>query len=188
MFNQNKNNKFIKYYLPLFLIILGIAARFLPHSPNFSPVAAVALFGGVYFSKKMAFVLPVAIMFISDIFIGFYEIGIMVGVYGSFLLCVVLGFWLKQHKKWTTILGNVLLASLIFFFLTNFSVLFFAAWYPKTINGLIECYIMAIPFFKNSLFGNLFYAGAFFGAYELIIEKEKFFKFKKFNLGFIKNK
>jgi len=153
--------------IALLFVVIGAGFRLLPHPPNFTPIAAIALFGGVYLSRRNALLLPILAMVISDIFIGYYSAGLMIFVYGSFLLCVILGFWLKKHKKWQTVLGSSLLAAFIFFFLTNFAVWIFTPWYAKSINGLVQCYLMALPFFRNTLVGNLFYVTVFFGAYEL---------------------
>jgi len=164
----NKKGKILEFSIALLLILIGISLRLVPHPPNFAPIAAIALFGGVYFSKKIAFILPLLSMIISDVFIGFYEPKLMASVYASFLVCVVLGFWLKRNKKWYTVLGSSLLASIIFFVITNFAVWTFTPWYVKTFSGLVQCYIMAIPFFKNTLFGGLFYVTIFFGTYEFV--------------------
>jgi hypothetical protein len=91
----------------------------------------------------------------------------MLSVYGSFIICVLVGFRLKKNKKWHNILAGSILCSLIFFFVTNFAVWAFTPWYEKTISGLIECFMMGLPFFKNTLRGDLFYAGIFFGIYEV---------------------
>jgi general stress protein CsbA len=153
--------------LAIIIVVIGVLLRIIPHMPNFAPVAAVALFSGVYFSKKMAIALPVILMLVSDIFIGFYEPKLMISVYASFILCGLLGFWLKNHKKWRMILGCSICSSFVFFILTNFTVFAFTPWYPKTIFGITKCYLMALPFFRNTLLGDLFYTGVFFGAYEL---------------------
>jgi len=164
----SKNGKILEFSIALLLISIGVSLRLLPHPPNFAPIAAIALFGGVYFSRKIALILPIVAMAISDIFIGDYEPKLMASVYGSFLLCVVLGFWLKKHKKWYTVGGSVLSCSVLFFLITNFAVWDFTPWYAKTISGLIQCYLMALPFFKNTLLGDLFYVTIFFGAYEIV--------------------
>ena len=164
----SKKGKILEFSIALFLILIGVSLRLLPHPPNFAPIAAIALFGGVYFSRKIAFILPITAMIISDIFIGYYEFSLMAFVYGSFLLCVVLGFWLKKHKKWYTVGGSAILSAILFFLITNFAVWAFTPWYTKTIFGLIQCYLMALPFFKNTLLGDLFYVTAFFGTYEMV--------------------
>ena len=159
-----KNFKFI---IALFFVLIGVGLRLVPHAPNFTPIAAVALFSGVYFSKKIALTLPILAMLISDLFIGFYDFKLMVAVYGSFILCAILGFWLKKHKKWNTVAGAAFLSSAFFFVITNFAVWLFSSWYTKSFSGFIQCYIMALPFLKNTLLGDLFYTAVFFGAYEL---------------------
>ena len=161
----NFKNKIIIFAI---LIVLGSAFRLLPHPLNFTPIGAIALFSGFYFKKKYALVIPVLAMLISDSFLGFYNWKLMFAIYGSFLLCVALGFWLKKHKKWYTILGGSLACSVLFFLITNFAVWAFAPWYAKTFFGIIQCYIMAIPFFRNTLLGDLFYVTIFFGAYEIV--------------------
>ncbi|MDO8424768.1 MAG: hypothetical protein Q7S70_02395 [bacterium] len=155
-------------FLALILFSAGISLRFLPHAPNFSPLSAIALFGGTYFSKRKALVLPMTIMIVSDMLLGFYEIKLMAAVYGSLLLSVVLGFWLKNNKKWYWVAGSAALSATLFFLITNFAVWAFTPWYPKTFSGLLQSYLMALPFFKNNLLGNLFFASCFFGAYETI--------------------
>ena len=167
MKNIIKNRKILEVSIAIVFVLIGASLRLIPHAPNFAPIGAIALFGGVYLSRKLALVIPLAAMVISDVFIGYYEVALMAFVYGSFLLCVVLGFWLKRHKKWQTILGSSFLASLTFFFLTNFAVWAFTPWYAKTFSGLIQSYLMALPFFRNTLLGNLFYATVFFGAFEI---------------------
>lgn len=168
MQNITKIGKLLEFVLAVLFLIIGVSFRILPHPPNFSPIIAIALFGGVYFFRRTAVFLPIAVLLISDIFLGFYDIKLMAVVYLSFILCVLLGKLIKKHKNLYTVLGSSLLGSLIFFTLTNFSVWAFYNWYPKTLSGLVECYAMGLPFFKNSLLGDLFFVAIFFGAYELV--------------------
>ncbi len=163
-----KKGKILELIVALLLVLIGVSLRFLPHPPNFAPILAIALFGGVYFSRKIAFVLPILAIAISDIFIGYYGIVLMIAVYGTFLLSVILGFWLKKHKKWYTVLGSTILSAVLFFLVTNFAVWAFTPWYAKTLSGIIQCYLLAIPFFRNTILGNLFYVTVFFGAYEIV--------------------
>ncbi len=178
--------KTLEFLIALLFILIGISLRLVPHAPNFAPIAAMALFGGVYFSKKIALVLPLGAMIISDMFIGYYEPKIMLSVYGSFLLCAVLGIWLKKNKKWYTVGGSAILAAVLFFLITNSAVWAFTPWYAKTFSGLIQSYIMALPFFRNSLLGDLFYTAVFFGAYELVtVLVKKRFKTKEKKFIFV---
>ena len=165
--NISKTGKILEFLVALFLVFLGAILRLLPHPPNFAPISAMALFGGANFSGWLALIFPILALFISDYFIGFYQFSLMASVYFSFLISVFLGTGLKKHKKWYTIFAASLLSSILFFILTNFAVWAFTNWYPKSFSGLIECYTMAIPFFKNTLLGDLFYVTLFFGIYEL---------------------
>lgn len=153
---------------PATFILIGAVARILPHAPNFAPIGAMALFGGAYMSKKQALILPVAAMILSDFIIGFDGFPMRLTVYGSFLVMVLIGFWLKKHSKFRNIVIATLTGSLLFFLTTNFAVWAFGSLYPKTVGGLTECYLLAIPFFQNTILGDFFYSGAFFGGYSFI--------------------
>ncbi len=170
-----------KYIIGLIFLALAIGARLIPHAPNFAPVAALALWAGFYLPKRIGLILPIAAMFLSDIFIGFYDLKLMAIVYASFALITVLGWFLKQYKSVGFILLGSLAGSVFFYLATNFAVWAYSEWYPHTIQGLIFCYTMAIPFFKNTLLGDLFYNAVFFGAYEIAIAliKKKQFAFSR---------
>lgn len=157
-----------KLIQPITFILIGAAARVLPHPANFAPIAAMALFGGVYLGKKQAFIIPFAAMIISDVFIGFDSVPMRIAVYGSFLISVLIGLWLKNHKNAKNIILGTLLSSAIFFSVTNFAVWEFGSMYPKSLAGIFECFTLAIPFFRNTILGDMFYSGAFFGGYEFV--------------------
>ena len=148
------------------LALIGVSSRLLPHAWNFTPLAAIALFAGAYFNRKYALILPLLIVFISDLFLGFYEWPLMLTVYLSYILIGVSGVLLKNRVKVGNVIMMSLFSSLVFFLLTNWAVWQFSPWYTKSFNGLLECYVLALPFFRNSLLGDLFFTGAFFGAYE----------------------
>jgi len=159
--------------IAILLIILGFVSRLLPHPANFAPIGAIALFAGIYLPKRLALVLPLATMFVSDIFIGFYDWRIMLAVYGSFAIVGLIGLFVRKNKKFHRILGGTLLGSIIFFIITNFAVWMFGTMYAYNFSGLMECYTMAIPFFKNSILGDLFYTGIFVGTFELLTRSVK---------------
>lgn len=157
----------------LILILIGISYRIFPHPPNFAPVAAIALFSGFFF-RRYFILIPMAVMLASDIFIGFYDWKLMAVVYGSFALISLFGILMRKNKSVVSLVGYSLLGSVSFFILTNFAVWLFGQWYPHDFKGLAECYMMAIPFFKNTIAGDLFYSSIIFGAYELLAQpKEK---------------
>jgi hypothetical protein len=148
------------------MILTGAAARLIPHPPNFSPIAALALFGGATFaSKRAAFLVPLAAMFLSDLVLGFYAI--TPAVYGSFALITCLGIWMRGKQSVWRLAGASIVAAVLFFAVTNFGIWTLGDWYPKTLAGLAEGYAAAIPFFRNTLWSNLFYSAVLFGGLRL---------------------
>jgi len=148
------------------IIFFAVVLRLLPHPANVAPIAAMALFGGVYLDKKYALILPLTALFVSDIFLGFNQS--MPYVYGSFVLTGLIGMWLRNHKTFTNILLGALTSSILFFLITNFGFWLVFSLYPKTFAGQTEAYMMALPFFRNTLLGDFFYTGLFFGSFELV--------------------
>lgn len=151
---------------PTLVIGLAVAARLLPHPPNFAPIAAMALFGGAYLNKRYALALPLIALFVGDLFLGFYSPIVMISVYGSFLLVGLLGIWLKKRKNPQNVITAAIGSSLLFFLVTNFAV-WAAGSYPRGSEGLLASYTAGLPFLKNTLGGDLFYTVSFFGGYEL---------------------
>jgi hypothetical protein len=138
----------------------------IPHPPNFAPIASMALFGGAHFQDKRAAVLvPLAAMFLSDLFIGLH--GLIPVVYGSFAAISCLGMFLRGRIKPGAVAAAAVGGSTLFFITTNFAVWAMGSMYPKTLAGLLACYSAAIPFFGNTVCGDLFYCGALFGAMAL---------------------
>ena len=164
----NGKSLITKLAQPAGFIFIGAFARLIPHPANFAPISAMALFGGVYLNKKQALTLPILAMILSDFFIGFDSIPMRLSVYGSFLMAVFIGFWVKNHKNPKYIFFASLLSSVLFFIITNFSVWAFTGMYPKNMAGLFETYVYAIPFFRNTILGDLSYSGVFFGGYGLV--------------------
>jgi hypothetical protein len=144
------------------MVLAATVVRLIPHPPNFTPIAALALFGGASFaSKRTAFIVPLAGLFLSDLVLGFYTITPI--VYGSFALITCLGFWLRRNQNLRRFTAATVAGAILFFVLTNFGVWLADALYPKTSTGLVECYIAGIPFFWNTLLSDLFYSVLLFG-------------------------
>src|SRR6266704_4239199 len=153
-------------FIVIALIILAAAAlRVIPHPPNVASITAVALFGGAYLTKRLALIVPLAALLLSDLVLGFYSH--MEVVYGSFLLVVCLGFLLQRKRSALRIAGAALASSVVFFVVTNFGVWAFESLYPKTAAGLLTCYVAAIPFFQNTLVGDALYTAVLFGGFAL---------------------
>ncbi|EMJ57311.1 hypothetical protein LEP1GSC013_1979 [Leptospira interrogans serovar Valbuzzi str. Duyster] len=148
------------------LILIAVASRYLPHPANFTPILAISLFAGAHFaSKKLSLFLPVCALLISDLLIGFHDQ--MIPVYGISLLLVVAGWRLRISSSVSKIALWSLSGSVLFFLVTNFYV-WLAGYYSYDLNGLVQCFIMAVPFFQNSLLGDLFYTTVLFGGFALI--------------------
>ena len=154
--------------LALSLIIIGILFRFVPHTANFTPVAAIALFAGVYLNKKQALIVPLILMVVSDMFLGMHNVVIF--TWGSFALVTLLGFWTKKHKTFLGIVSSAVASSVLFYVITNLGV-WAMGWYPQTAKGLLDCYILGLPFLRVFSVATLVYTVVFFGAYELIAAK-----------------
>jgi hypothetical protein len=162
--------------LAISLIIIGILLRFTPHAPNFTPVAAIALFGGAYLNKRYALIVPLLLMVISDLFIGMHNT--VAFTWGGFALITVLGFWIKKHKSLSRITVAPLASSILFYIISNFGV-WLMGWYPYTLQGLIKCYVMALPFLRDFTLATVLYSFGFFGVYELIARAVKDTKLSK---------
>lgn len=148
------------------LIAIAAILRILDILPyNFTPVAAIALFGGAMFSNRaLGFIAPLAIMFISDLIIGLHPL--MYAVYGSLLLIVLIGQLIKSNPTMLRALTGALAGSVLFFLITNAAVWFGSVHYAQDFSGLISSYIAGIPFFRGTLLGDLLFTAVFFGSYK----------------------
>jgi len=142
------------------LIAFAVLTRMFPHPPNITPITGIALFSAMTFNnKKLAFMIPLACMFLSDIFLGFHFISFF--VYISFFMITFMGMKFKEIS-----VKNILLSSTLFFLVTNFGV--WLIGYPHTLMGLISCYTLALPFFGNTILGDLIFTGALFYSFGYI--------------------
>ena len=157
--------------LAICLLVLGILSRFVVHVPNFTPVIALALFGGVYLKKKQAVLLPLALFAVTDIILGFHQV--MFFTWGSVILIAAMGLWVKKNKNFKTVLGGGLASAVLFFGVTNFGVWLVSGMYPLTLAGLSECFTLAVPFFRGTLLGTFVYGFVLFGVYEIIAVRIK---------------
>jgi hypothetical protein len=148
-------------------ILIAAALRLVPHPPNFTPIGAIALFGGAYLGRSaLAFAAPIAALLLSDIVLGFYPEVIF--VYLSVALVVLIGWTVSKRKSALRVGAAALASSVLFYLVTNFGVWLMMDYYPKTLAGLLACYAAAIPFFQNTVAGDLFYAALLFGGFALL--------------------
>ncbi len=162
-------NKKTQVFIVAAIIILAAASRLVKHPFNFTPIIAMSIFAGTYLNKKWAIALPLGAMLASDFFIGFYDWQVMASVYVGIALAFYIGRSLKNRKKWQTAVFGALSSSIAFFVITNFSVWAFFSWYPHTLPGLVNCFSLALPFFRNSLAGDMIYTGVLFAGYEAVL-------------------
>lgn len=151
------------------LIGLDVAARLAPHAPNFTPVAASALFAaGLLRFRALSLLVPFVGMLLGDAVHGFYDWRIMTTVYAALSLPACAACLSSRLRAPRMIVPVMLSCSLAFFLITNFAVWMFGAMYPATMAGLVTCYVAALPFLKYTIAGDLFWAGALFGGYRLL--------------------
>jgi len=148
------------------LVIAAALFRLAPHPPNFAPIAAMALFAVAHIAdRRLAFLVPLAAMFASDQVLGLHS-GIVL-VYVCMAISVVIGMQLKGRIRVATVAGASVLSSVMFFAITNFGVWLTSGMYPPDLSGLVACYVAAIPFFQNTLAGDVLFAGFLFGGFAL---------------------
>lgn len=167
-------NKFLtpRFYTVCGIILLAALSRLLPHPDNFTPITAVALFGGAMLSRKsLAFLLPIGAVFVSDVAMqimygsGFYE-GMWMN-YLAFLSMSAIGLLLRRNTGVLSVAGATITASVCFFLLSNFGTWATTSMYPHTMDGLYTCYAYGLPFFRNTLLGDVLYSAALFGGFAL---------------------
>jgi uncharacterized protein DUF6580 len=167
---MNRNEKEVsmgaKMVFVVAFILLAAALRVAPHPWNLTPIGAMAIFSGAMLrSRWMKFAVPLAALFVGDIFAGFHKL--MPAVYASFLVSVAIGTWLEKRRSASRIAGITVLGAVQFFVVTNFAVWAAFSTYPKTAAGLAACYVAGIPFFWNTLAGDALYATLLFGGFAL---------------------
>ena len=165
-----------RFIFVLTVMLVAALIRLLPHWPNLTPIAAMALFGGTYFGKKyLAFLIPLATMFVTDLVLGLHAS--MIAVYVGFSITVLIGFILRSRVRPGTVILASLTSSVIFFVITNFASWLTSPFYDQTFAGLLQCYTAGlvffnngsygISFFLNEVLGTLFFNAVCFGAFYL---------------------
>lgn len=176
--NRDKLN--LRFGLVALMILMAALSRLLPHPPNFTPIGGMALFGAAYFTKKYwAFLIPILSLWLSNLIIDnvvyahFYDSFVWFNayttwVYVAFILIALMGMATLKQVNPRRLLGVSVLASVLFFLVTNFGHWLADPMAPKNFGGLIAAYIAGIPFFWNTLIGDLFYVVVLFEGFELV--------------------
>lgn len=152
-----------RFFTVAAMVFAAALTRLVPHPWNFTPLAAMALFAGAHFAdRRLALAVPLIALLISDVFLGFYST--MAWIYASFMISVLIGRLVRRNREILPIFGAAFASSIQFFVVTNFGH-WLASDYPRTPAGLAACYGAAIPFFRNTLMGDLFFTAVLFGLF-----------------------
>lgn len=157
--------------MPYLFVLAAIVLRILPHPWNATPVAAMFLFSGATFrNKRDSLLVPLAALMLSDYAVIHFLYGGRYAwfspyTWAGFLLVGLIGWSLRRRLSVTGVLGTSIAGSIVFFLVSNFGVWMGWKMYPATLGGLIDCYVAALPFFRNTVLGDLAYAGLMFSTY-----------------------
>ena len=174
----------MKIRLALVLMVIAALTRLLPHPPNFTPLGAIGLFGAAYLERRwLALAVPFATLFLTDLFINnvlysaFYPSFTWITswwTYAAFATIIAAGWiFLRGKVAPLRIAGASLTASTLFFLITNTGTWVESGLYPPTFSGLLTCYAAGIPFFGNTVMGDLFFSMALFGGYAWVLRQQK---------------
>jgi len=173
---NNETIKRRKFIFAGLLIVLGILFRTAWHlGPNVEFVTSACLLAGSYLGRKWVILVPVFIMLTSDLIIG--NTNIFIFTWSAYIVIGILGYWGLKNKneklKITKIIkatGLGIIASLWFYLWTNFGVWLLDSWgmYPRIITGLVDAYILGLPFLKYNLIGNLVFVPVSFSLVEIV--------------------
>ncbi len=163
---DNSTPLLLKLGIALALVAFVFLARVIPHPANFAPVAAVALFAGAILPRRWAPIVPITAMILSDLIIGLHPL--VLYTWGSFALIALASSRLLTNATVVRVGLSSMGASVLFYLVTNFGVWAQGQMYAMNVGGLIHCYVNALPFFRGTFTGDLFYSGVLFGAYAFV--------------------
>ena len=157
-----------------FVIILTLAlSRLIPHPPNFTPILGMAVFSGAIINQKLvAYIIPLAAMFLSDLYLGFHAS--MPIIYFSLAVCVLIGTFIEARVSILNSFLSISLGVLVFFLITNFMVWYGSGMYESSISGLMTCYFMGLPFVQNTFISSLLYGMGAFLIYDIVNKRTDF--------------
>ena len=161
---------FQNYLLPICLILILSFSRLIPHPWNFTPVLAMGIFSGYYFKQfYLGLFIVIVSMFLGDLYLGFHST--MFFTYISLIIAVALGLFVNKFK-FTEVLFTGLASSVCFFAITNFGAWLTLEMYEKNLTGLLQSYVLAIPFFHNTLISTLLYLVVLKLLFNFIVRKK----------------
>ncbi len=164
----------IKLAIAVALVAFVVIARVAPHPANFAPIAAVALFAGALLPRRWALAVPLVAMVSSDLLIGLHPL--VLYTWGSYMFIAFASSRWLRNATLLNLGASSITASVLFYVVTNFGVWTQGLMYPMNANGLVHCYINALPFFRGTLTGDLFYTGILFGAYVAVTYLARYYR------------
>jgi multisubunit Na+/H+ antiporter MnhF subunit len=181
-------NNWIKVSIVVVLVLLAAFSRLIPHPTNFTAIGALAIFGAYTIQNKwLSSILPLLAMWVSDLVINnivyvsytntmvWFSEGFL-WIYAGVLSQSFISWFIVSDNKFTNVIGSSLFGAIAFFILSNFGVWAGSTMYPNTLSGLATCFAAGIPFFANTLAGNLFFSFILFGSYFFIEKKANAFQ------------
>jgi hypothetical protein len=171
--NQDSDARFLRILAIACFIFFAACVRILSHPWNFTPVGAMALFGGAKLRNPWAgFLFPLSLLFFGDLVVGFHRFSgfyrVIPLIYLSFCLSVMIGRLFRNCQSPLGLAGATLLGATQFFLVTNFAIWAFGNTYAKSPAGLLICYAAGIPFFGNTLASDSLYVLILFGGFALV--------------------
>lgn len=179
LLNSKAMTKISPFARTIVVICIGILGRLIPHLPNATPLTALIFASTIHVGTKWSRIATLCILFVSDIFLGFYDIRIMLSVYLSFMFITFMSSYAKKYShNRLVIFSTVIVSSLLFFLITNGAVWLFSPWYEKSLSGLLYAYELGIPFFRNMLVGDVVYSTLILGIATLASKASHKYAFK----------
>ncbi len=157
-----------QYGVAILFVVMSVLLRVLPHPWNFAPVIGIGLFCGAYLPKRWAIAVPVLAMAVGDLVLGWVPVNLF--GWAAVALAGALGLLIGRKRSSVVVAGASLAGSTLFFLISNFGVWALGCgqgWYGPNLSGLLTCYAVGIPFYRNSILGDMLYTGVLFGSYEL---------------------
>ena len=171
------NKKFLSDKQNLFaliILLIMVLSRLIPHPPNFTPIIAIAMMSGYFFKNlKYSILVLASTMILSDMILGFHNT--MLFVYLPLFLVVIYFLKLKKEIYFKNLFIFSIGSSLVFFIISNFGVWLMGNMYEKNFYGLIDCYFLAIPFYKNTLLSTIIFSYSAYSA-NYFFQKKYFHK------------
>lgn len=148
------------------LVLIAVVSRLVTHQWNFTAMGAVAVVAGFLISSRpLALATVLSSLLISDFVLGFHNT--MIAVYIGYALMALIGIFMASNK-FSRIVAVSFIGSVTFFVVSNLGVWFEGQLYPQTFSGLVNCFEMAVPFFRNEMISTMLLAPALYYSFKKV--------------------